>query len=194
MRAWSIKFLEVVVAGLICLAAAGCSEVQVPEHLRIPGGDPERGRQLVLAYECGVCHTIQDVPTARGIVGPKLERFAERTMLAGIVANVPRNLVPWLMDPPAIDPDTAMPDMGLSEAEARDIATFLYTLGGAAEARAYEPAAELASGGQEAGEALRRAQERLLTETGGDRIPIERAMQILSEDPSNIRDPEPAGD
>jgi hypothetical protein len=145
---------------------------------------------LVLDYECGVCHTIQDVPTARGIVGPKLERFAERTMLAGIVANVPRNLVSWLMDPPATDPDTAMPVMGVSEAEARDIATFLYTLGGAAEARAPEPAAELPSGSQEAAEALRRAQERLLTETGEDRIPIERAMRVLSGDPPNTRDPE----
>ncbi|MDQ2634797.1 MAG: hypothetical protein M3Y78_13795 [Pseudomonadota bacterium] len=67
--------------------------------------------------------------SARGIVGPKLEGFAQRTMLAGVVANVPRNLVPWLMDPPAINPRTAMPFMGIDETQARDIAAFLYTLG-----------------------------------------------------------------
>jgi cytochrome c2 len=109
--------------------AAGCSEAKVPDQFWVPGGDPESGRRLVVAYDCGACHTIQGVRSARGIVGPKLEEFAQRTMLAGVVANVPRNLVPWLMDPPAISPETAMPAMGVGEAQARDIAAFLYTLG-----------------------------------------------------------------
>jgi cytochrome c1 len=34
----------------------------------------------------------------------------------------------WLRDPPAIDPATAMPNLGLSEAEALDVAAYLYTL------------------------------------------------------------------
>lgn len=112
---------------LACLTA-GCSQ-ETPEHLWVPGGDKENGRRLILAYDCGACHTIQGMLSERGIVGPKLERFAQRTMLAGVVANVPRNLVPWLMNPPAIDPETAMPNMGIDEAQARDIAAFLYTLG-----------------------------------------------------------------
>lgn len=113
----------------LAVLTAGCSEPGVPEHLRVPGGDRENGRRLVLAYDCGACHTIEGVLSARGIVGPKLEQFAQRTVLAGVVANVPRNLVPWLMDPPAINPGTAMPAMGIDEAQARDIAAFLYTLG-----------------------------------------------------------------
>jgi mono/diheme cytochrome c family protein len=84
---------------------------------------------LILAFDCGACHTIEGVQSARGIVGPKLEQFAQRTILAGVVANVPRNLVPWLMNPPAISPKTAMPAMGINEAQARDIAAYLYTLG-----------------------------------------------------------------
>ncbi len=120
-----------IAGSLVVLAflTAGCSDTSVPDHLWVPGGDQENGRRLVLAYDCGACHTIQGVVSARGIVGPKLERFAQRTMLAGVVANVPRNLVPWLMDPPAINPKTAMPAMGIDEAQARDIAAFLYTLG-----------------------------------------------------------------
>lgn len=119
--AWSLLVLA--------FLTAGCSDASVPDHLWVPGGDQENGRRLVLAYDCGACHTIQGVLSARGIVGPKLEEFAQRTMLAGVVANVPRNLVPWLMDPPAINPETAMPAMGIDEAQARDIAAFLYTLG-----------------------------------------------------------------
>lgn len=107
----------------------GCSDVSAPNHLWVPGGDQENGRRLVLAFDCGACHTIEGVRSARGIVGPKLEQFAQRTMLAGVVANVPGNLVPWLMNPPAINPQTAMPAMGINEAQARDIAAYLYTLG-----------------------------------------------------------------
>jgi hypothetical protein len=33
------------------------------------------------------------------------------------------------MDPPGIEPRTGMPNLGLTEAEAKDIATYLYTLG-----------------------------------------------------------------
>jgi cytochrome c1 len=36
--------------------------------------------------------------------------------------------VAWLLDPPQIDPLTAMPAPGISEAEARDVAAYLYRL------------------------------------------------------------------
>ena len=38
-------------------------------------------------------------------------------------------LVAWLRDPPAISPGTAMPNLDLTEAQARDMAAYLYTLG-----------------------------------------------------------------
>jgi cytochrome c len=34
----------------------------------------------------------------------------------------------WLVDPPAMKADTAMPAVGLGERDARDIAAYLYTL------------------------------------------------------------------
>ena len=37
-------------------------------------------------------------------------------------------LTAWLRDPPALDPATAMPALGLSEPEAHDVAAYLYTL------------------------------------------------------------------
>jgi cytochrome c1 len=36
--------------------------------------------------------------------------------------------VRWLQNPQAIDPQSAMPDLGVKEKDARDIAAFLYTL------------------------------------------------------------------
>ena len=74
------------------------------------------------------------------MVGPPLLDYAQRKMLAGRMPNVPRNLVAWLIDPPALAPQTGMPNLGISEAQARDIATYLYTLG-ADGARPYPPEA-----------------------------------------------------
>jgi mono/diheme cytochrome c family protein len=113
----------------ILLGLSGCDQPQPPAHLRIAGGDAERGRALIQRYECGSCHRIDGVRGAKGVVGPPLTDYAQRVLLAGIVPNAPRTLVPWLMNPPAFDPRTGMPNLGITEAEAKDIATYLYTLG-----------------------------------------------------------------
>jgi mono/diheme cytochrome c family protein len=109
-----------------------CSDAaEPPSHLRIAGGEPEQGRTLIYAYGCGTCHIIEGIRGARGTVGPSLADYAERTLLAGILPNTPRHLVPWLMDPVALDHRTGMPALGLTEPEARHIAAYLYTLGAA---------------------------------------------------------------
>jgi cytochrome c2 len=65
---------------------------------------------------------------ARGRVGPSLAGFAGRGYIAGVLPNTPDNLVWWLRDPPEVVPRTAMPDLGLGQAEARHVAAFLATL------------------------------------------------------------------
>jgi mono/diheme cytochrome c family protein len=125
------------------LALAGplvaCGEApRIPDHLHITGAEPERGRALIHSYGCGTCHRIDGIRGARGTVGPPLDDFAARSIVAGILPNTPRVLVAWLMDPPAIDPRTAMPSVGLDESEARHIAAYLYTRG-AAGAQVYPP-------------------------------------------------------
>lgn len=94
----------------------------------ITGGDPDHGRRLITDKGCGLCHTVPGVPRADGLVGPSLERVGSRVYLAGVTANSPGNMIRWLLDPPSVDPMTAMPKVGLNEDEARDIAAFLYTL------------------------------------------------------------------
>jgi hypothetical protein len=83
---------------------------------------------VVADIGCGVCHRIPRVPGAHGVVGPSLEAFGRRALIAGIVANEPGTLVRWVQDAPSIAPETGMPDLPLSDRQALDVAAFLYTL------------------------------------------------------------------
>ena len=97
----------------------------------LAGGDAARGRRLLADYGCGSCHLIPGVRGARGMTGPPLTRWAERHEIAGLLLNSPRNLVDWIVDPQRLEPGTAMPALGVSEAEALDMAAHLFTLGAA---------------------------------------------------------------
>lgn len=112
---------------LLLSPLAGCGEE--PAELRVAGGDPGRGRHVILDYGCGSCHVIPGVRGAVAWVGPPLNHWARRGYVAGHMPNAPENLVAWLRDPQAISPGSAMPNLGLTDAEARDAAAYLYTLG-----------------------------------------------------------------
>lgn len=114
---------------LLLFGLIGCTGGQDtrPYSVRM-AGNSEHGKQLVQSYGCGACHAIPGIYTARGVVGPSLVSFAQRTMIAGDLPNSPDNLVSWLRDAPAVDPKTAMPNLGLNDAQAHDIAAYLYTL------------------------------------------------------------------
>jgi cytochrome c len=92
------------------------------------GGDFARGKQLIAAYGCGSCHLIPGISGAEGMVGPPLLAFGRRTYIAGEIPNKPANLVVWLINPKSVEPGTAMPVLGLSEQQARDISAYLYSL------------------------------------------------------------------
>ena len=94
----------------------------------LTGGDAHRGKIAIRTHGCASCHTIPGIHGADSLVGPPLTSISQRTYLAGILRNTPENLVKWIHDPPAVDPRTAMPNVHVSEAEARDIASYLYTL------------------------------------------------------------------
>lgn len=96
-------------------------------------GDPQRGRTLftdstIMAPSgCGTCHTIRGVPGATGTVGPNLTNVALRPTIAGeTIQNTPENMVRWIADPPATKPGALMPKVNVTDAQARDLAAFLY--------------------------------------------------------------------
>lgn len=95
----------------------------------VVGGDPDRGRELAATTGCAECHRIPGVQGADGRVAPPLDGFRHRTHIAGEVANQPEQLVRWLLDPQDVRPGTAMPNVGLDEQQARDVAAYLRTLG-----------------------------------------------------------------
>jgi cytochrome c2 len=91
------------------------------------GGDPHRGETMFIQYGCGSCHHIGYVRKATGMVGPPLDNIALRSMIAGKLSNTPENLQRWIRDPQAVTPGTDMPNLNVSERDARDISAFLYT-------------------------------------------------------------------
>jgi cytochrome c1 len=123
-----------VIAALVLgipLVLAGCNGGKAKRpYIVATGGNPEHGRQLMQSYGCGACHMVPGVQGARGLVGPPLFYLGQRTMIAGELPNSPRNLVQWIQHPRSVEPKTAMPDLGLTEDQAYDIAAYLYSLPG----------------------------------------------------------------
>jgi cytochrome c1 len=113
----------VLAAGLV----AGCAQVSRVPPPEVPGGNPARGQQLIRTYGCGSCHTIAGVPGADGLVGPPLTGFGERSYIAGQLPNTGPNLQRWIRNPQAVEPGTAMPDLGVTARDARDIAAYLFS-------------------------------------------------------------------
>lgn len=92
------------------------------------GGDARLGRSDIRKYGCNTCHEISGVPGARGLIGPRLDGVAQRYYIAGELPNTPNNLMLWIEHPRQVEPHTAMPEMGVTEQDSRDIAAYLYTL------------------------------------------------------------------
>lgn len=93
----------------------------------ITGGSSRRGEALFIQYGCGSCHSATGVRTATGDVGPPIDGIATRVIIAGHLANNAPNMERWIQDPQHVSPGTAMPDLGVSAGDARDITAFLYT-------------------------------------------------------------------
>lgn len=114
-------------APLAAALLAACGETTHPPRA-IAGADPARGLAVIERVGCAACHAIPGVDWPRGLAGPSLEGFGVSPMIAGQFPNQPDVLTAWLMDPPSLSPGTGMPPMPISEAEARDVAAYLYTL------------------------------------------------------------------
>jgi cytochrome c2 len=119
----------VVVLGVVGATVAFGSGGSLPTSVvQVPGGNPQRGVDAIQRYGCGSCHVIPGVDGADALVGPPLIRWADRKTIAGELPNETTQLIRWIQDPQEVEPGTDMPDLGISEQEARDIAAYLFTL------------------------------------------------------------------
>jgi cytochrome c1 len=99
---------------------------QRKEAITRTGGDPDRAPALLVTYGCVNCHNVPGMNAPSGNVGPSLSGVGKRAYIAGVLANTPDNLERWIVDPQTVDPKAAMPKTGITPAEARDVAAYLY--------------------------------------------------------------------
>ncbi|SFU84172.1 c-type cytochrome [Halomonas korlensis] len=90
--------------------------------------DPERGKLALYGYACIACHRIPGTVGPHADVGPPLKGIGERRYIAGVLLNTFDNMVKWLRHPTEVDPLTAMPDLGVTEQDAMDMAAYLSSL------------------------------------------------------------------
>jgi cytochrome c len=120
-------FSYVSVAILLATLLSACGE-RSTSNSTATIGDAERGRIALTQYACRACHMIPGVTGSEVFVGPTLEGLASRPIIAGDIPNTPDNLTRWIRDPQAFDAETAMPNMGVNEKDARDMAAYLARL------------------------------------------------------------------
>lgn len=106
----------VLLATWLCLPA--CSQHE--------NDDRSNARRLITEVGCGSCHVIAGIDSADSRVGPSLNDYEKRSYIAGLVPNNEDNLVQFLMAPQSIHASTAMPDLGLSQDQARVISRYIY--------------------------------------------------------------------
>ena len=125
----TILLVLIAVFLLMSIACDRPSRTQVKRVAMLTGGgDARLGRTDIRKYGCNTCHEISGVPGARGLIGPRLDGIGQRYYIAGELPNTPDNLMLWIEHPRQVEPHTAMPEMGVTEQDSRDIAAYLYTL------------------------------------------------------------------
>ena len=135
LRSISTKaFFGILAALIFLIALVGIAREYAQQRTRlrehagaVAQGDPRRGEAMFIQYGCGSCHSVKNVRTATGMVGPPLDGIALRVIIGGHLSNTPTNMEHWIRDPQHVSPGTAMPDLGVSQGDARDITAFLYT-------------------------------------------------------------------
>lgn len=90
----------------------------------------EHGKDLLAQYGCGACHVIPGVDRAVGRVGPSLATIGHGVYIAGSLPNTPDLLAAWIRTPQTIQPRSGMPNLGVSEPDARAMVAYFYALTG----------------------------------------------------------------
>jgi mono/diheme cytochrome c family protein len=106
-----IKPLGFAMVVLFFLSSCTADVNGMPEPRSSSESRIEEGRRLIADFGCGSCHFIPGIPGADSTAAPPLDRFYQRT---------------YIQNPQQIDPGNAMPDLGVTQEEARDIAAYLY--------------------------------------------------------------------
>lgn len=88
----------------------------------------DSGKVALQQYNCVSCHVIPGITAARKHVGPPLAGITTRNYIAGLLEYSDENFIRWVRSPTTIDRDTLMPDLGVTEAHARAMLSYLKSL------------------------------------------------------------------
>lgn len=111
-----------------CIAGACPSGATADLAPAVPRSPHEAARLALHQYACIACHRIPGVTGPDTDVGPPLAGWGRRERIAGRLPNTADSLVRFIRDPQSVDPGTAMPKLGVTEAHARLIAAYLLQL------------------------------------------------------------------
>ena len=92
-----------------------------------PKGDAAKGKELFDSVGCRACHVYEKDSAARRSEGSKERDYAPNLYNIADKAK-PEWIYSWVKNPKALWPETKMPDLRLSDAEAANVTAFLLTL------------------------------------------------------------------
>ena len=91
------------------------------------GADAVAGKRL-FGERCAGCHAIRGTD-AQGVQGPDLTHLISRRLIAaGTLTNTPAHLLDWIEHAQQIKPESLMPDIALTVADATALSAYLSTL------------------------------------------------------------------
>ena len=92
-----------------------------------PTGLAADGKAIFAKSACVGCHTIEGV--SAGVLAPNLTHFGgRRALAAGMWPNTAENVAAWVRDPQRLKPGVKMPDLGLTDEQAKAVAAYLTSL------------------------------------------------------------------
>ncbi len=100
------------------------------------GGNAAKGKEIVESVGCLACHSIGDQTKVRALRGTSYDIAPELTRVGSKVT--PGWIYDWVRNPRHYNPTTKMPNLRLTDGEARDVTAYLSTL---KDDHAYENAA-----------------------------------------------------
>lgn len=124
---WAVTALVTRLPGLSPqdYAALEGSAAPAPEKHLLLRASIGRGKAAMPQYACQSCHQIPGIGGGHVQVGPELGEYARRQYIAGYLPNTPENLAYWLRATHQVKPLSAMPELGVTEQDAADMAAYL---------------------------------------------------------------------
>ncbi|HEY2595383.1 MAG TPA: c-type cytochrome [Chloroflexota bacterium] len=136
---WLLGGASLTFGAVLALAAVEPVFGAADTYAQVDPAAVQQGMTVIEQHRCGGCHIIPGIPNANGNLGPDLSAHGDVPPVSdrGMIATYPNGAVPnnspddmaaWLVNPNALKPGTAMPNLGLSQDDANAAAAYMYAI------------------------------------------------------------------